>query len=85
LGPNGKKRANFLLFPFAICFCYFLFAIGCLGPNGKKRAIFFSICPFAKGSKQALKDARLFIFSEAVDGSHQGFSISFGWRLESSI
>jgi hypothetical protein len=39
-----KKRANFLLFPFAICFCCFLFAIGCLGPNGKKSK-FFSIYP----------------------------------------
>jgi hypothetical protein len=50
-----KKRANFLLFPFAICFCCLLFAIGCLGPNGKKREIFFAICPFTKGSKQALR------------------------------
>jgi hypothetical protein len=46
-GSKWKKRANFLLFSFAICFCYFLFLIGCLGPNGKKKSKFFAICPFA--------------------------------------
>jgi hypothetical protein len=46
-GYKWKKKANFLLFAFAICFCCFLFAIGCLGPNGKKRANFllFAILP----------------------------------------
>jgi hypothetical protein len=36
-----------LLFSFAICFCCFLFIIGCLGPNGKKEQIFYYL-PFCQ-------------------------------------